>query len=232
MSYGSAWKEGICRHFRDFCEFFFPAIAAEIYWTYAPQFRDKELRALVRAAKCGRREADLLVEVRRLDGRQSLVLVHIEVQNQVDEAFEQRMFIYHYRAFDPIGPSRCAAWPFSETQKSTGVRILFKRRYGAVESSWNFPSSSSSTCARGCGNWSRVAIPSPSSPSRTFTLKPAVLALTNVYKPSFCSANDSRGAVSLRRKSTNSYTSWTGSCTSPEEMQRDLIKKLRNWIRS
>ena len=61
---------------------------------------DKELRALVRAAKLGRREADLLVEVRRLDGRQSLVLVHIEVQNQVDEAFEERMFIYHYRAFD------------------------------------------------------------------------------------------------------------------------------------
>lgn len=33
MSFDAPWKEAIREYFRDFCEFFFPAIARDIDWS-------------------------------------------------------------------------------------------------------------------------------------------------------------------------------------------------------
>jgi len=48
----------------------------------------------------GRRLADKLVKVWCNDGRETWLLVHIEVQGKVDPEFAQRMYTYHYRIFD------------------------------------------------------------------------------------------------------------------------------------
>ncbi len=36
----------------------------------------------------------------RLDGEEAWVLIHVEVQNQAEVDFGERMFVYHYRIFD------------------------------------------------------------------------------------------------------------------------------------
>ena len=43
---------------------------------------------------------DKLVKVWRKDGKETWVLVHIEVQGQVDYEFANRMYSYHYRLYD------------------------------------------------------------------------------------------------------------------------------------
>ncbi|MEW6283993.1 MAG: transposase [Candidatus Eremiobacterota bacterium] len=100
MSYDSPWKEGICRYFRQFLEFFFPEVAAEVDWEAGWDLLDTELRQITREAETGERRADTLVRVRRRQGDLALVLIHVEVQNQVDADFPQRMLVYHYRIFD------------------------------------------------------------------------------------------------------------------------------------
>lgn len=66
----------------------------------ATNFLDKELEKISRNGPLGRRLADKLVKVYLLDGAETWVLIHIEVQGHQDLAFEERMFIYYYRIFD------------------------------------------------------------------------------------------------------------------------------------
>ncbi|MDQ2694421.1 MAG: cytosolic protein, partial [Pseudomonadota bacterium] len=55
---------------------------------------------MARDAELGRRLVDKLARVYSRDGEEDLVLVHVEVQGQREEAFAQRMFVYNYRLFD------------------------------------------------------------------------------------------------------------------------------------
>lgn len=98
--YDSPWKEIIERYFPNFMAFFFPQIQAEIDWSKGYEFLDKELQKVVRRAKTGRGYVDKLVKVWRKDGREEWLLIHIEVQSQVEEGFTERMYIYNYRIFD------------------------------------------------------------------------------------------------------------------------------------
>jgi len=98
--YDSPWKEALERYFPDFMALGFPAIYAAIDWTRGYEFLDKELQQVVRDAELGRRLADKLVKVWRVDGAEAWVMIHIEVQGWVEANFAQRMFIYHYRLFD------------------------------------------------------------------------------------------------------------------------------------
>lgn len=77
--------------------FSFPGAYAAIDWNQPYEFLDKELQQIMRAAKSGRHTVDKLVKVTLKDGTGAMILVHIEVQNQVDTAFPERMFIYGYR---------------------------------------------------------------------------------------------------------------------------------------
>ena len=54
----------------------------------------------MRDAELGKRIADKVMKVWRLDGEEQYVFVHIEVQGDYDASFAQRMFIYHYRLYD------------------------------------------------------------------------------------------------------------------------------------
>ncbi|MBE9200793.1 MULTISPECIES: Rpn family recombination-promoting nuclease/putative transposase [unclassified Nodularia (in: cyanobacteria)] len=98
--YDGAWKEGVEQYFEAFLAFFFPEIQAEIDWTRGYEFLDKELQQLMRESEVGKQVVDKLIKVWLNDGKETWLLVHLEIQSQVDPNFAQRMFSYHYRIFD------------------------------------------------------------------------------------------------------------------------------------
>jgi hypothetical protein len=98
--YDNPWKDALSLYFPAFIEFFFPEIDANINWSRGYEFLDKELQQITPDAEIGLREADKLVKVWRLDGEETWVLVHIEVQSQVQSVFAERMYVYNNRIFD------------------------------------------------------------------------------------------------------------------------------------
>ncbi len=96
----NAWKELLDLHFREFMEFFFPAIAAEIDWARKPVFLDKELPKLEPANTSGARIADKLAQVWRLAGGEIYVMLHSEIQGRARAEFNRRMYVYNYRISD------------------------------------------------------------------------------------------------------------------------------------
>jgi hypothetical protein len=98
--YDSPWKEAIEQYFAPFLAFFFPVVHAGIAWDRGYEFLDTELERVVRDATVGCRYADKLVKVFLVNGTETWLLIHIEVQGYPDPDFAQRMFVYYYRIFD------------------------------------------------------------------------------------------------------------------------------------
>ncbi|MGK7877809.1 MAG: transposase, partial [Xenococcaceae cyanobacterium] len=98
--YDNPWKDALNQYFESFLVFFFPEVHALIDWTRNPNPLDKELQQVVREAESGKRFADKLFQVWLGDGSEVWVLVHVEVQSQVDSGFAKRMYPYNYRLFD------------------------------------------------------------------------------------------------------------------------------------
>jgi len=96
----SPWKEALEGWFPEFLALLFPAVHAGIDWSRGHRFLDKELQQIVRDAETGRRYADKLVGVHRLDGQPAWVLVHVEVQGEAEAGFAERMFVYNHRIRD------------------------------------------------------------------------------------------------------------------------------------
>ncbi|MCO5761208.1 MAG: hypothetical protein NHG36_06810 [Chromatiaceae bacterium] len=96
----SPWKEALERFFPEFLALLFPAIHAEIDWSAPYRSLDSELQQITGDADSGRRYADKLLDVRTTDGRETWVLVHVEVQGDAQAVFAQRMFQYNYRIRD------------------------------------------------------------------------------------------------------------------------------------
>ncbi len=96
----SAWKDLLDHHFEDFLRYFFPAVAAEIDWTRAPVFLDKELVKLSPRNATGARFADKLAQVWLRNGAPLQILLHSEVQGRARTAFNRRMYVYNYRITD------------------------------------------------------------------------------------------------------------------------------------
>jgi hypothetical protein len=95
--YDSPWKEALEVYFRAFLALFFPHIHADIDWSRGFEFLDKELQQIVPKAARGRRYVDKLVKVWRKSGRETWVLIHVEVQTQRDPEFPRRMYGYNTR---------------------------------------------------------------------------------------------------------------------------------------
>ena len=98
--YDSPWKEAIARYLPDAFALFFPDVATQIDWSREYHPLDTELQQVTRDADLGRRLADAMFLVRRTDGSDAWVLIHIEVQGQPERDFARRMFVYYYRIFD------------------------------------------------------------------------------------------------------------------------------------
>jgi len=100
INFDSPWKEAIETYFPDFIAFFFPHIYPDIDWSRERHFLDQELQQVVRDAELGKRLADKLVQVWRVNGEETWVLAHIEVQSSEQSNFAQRMHVYNYRLSD------------------------------------------------------------------------------------------------------------------------------------
>jgi hypothetical protein len=98
--FDSPWKEILEVYFEDFMLFFFPQVHAQIDWSRGYDFLDTELAQVVRDAELGKRLADKLVKVWKLNGEETWVLIHVEIQSQEEGLFGERMFVYYYRLRD------------------------------------------------------------------------------------------------------------------------------------
>jgi hypothetical protein len=99
----SPWKEALEGYFPEFLALLFPPIHADIDWSRGYRFLDKEFQQIVRDAATGRRYADKLIGLHRLDGQPAWVLVHVEVQGEPEAAFAERMFVYNHKIRDAHG---------------------------------------------------------------------------------------------------------------------------------
>ncbi|NER34124.1 MAG: transposase [Oscillatoria sp. SIO1A7] len=98
--YDSAWKEALTYYFELFMFFCFRKFHKQIDWSRGYETLDSELQELIADAQTGRRLAGKLVKVWLLNGTESLLLIHVEVQGQYQADFAKRMFIYNSRLFD------------------------------------------------------------------------------------------------------------------------------------
>jgi hypothetical protein len=98
--YDGPWKEAVVRYLPALLELCFPTAHAGIDWSRGYEFLDTELRQAMRGTRPSRRRVDALVQVWRQDGEEARVLIHLEVQSQVDKHFARRMFRYHFRIVD------------------------------------------------------------------------------------------------------------------------------------
>ena len=98
--FDSPWKEALEVYFDSFMLFFFPHIHAEIDWKKGHAFLDKEFQEIVRDAATGRRYVDKLVKVFLPDGKETWLLIHIEVQSSAEKLFPKRMLTYNNRISD------------------------------------------------------------------------------------------------------------------------------------
>lgn len=98
--FDNPWKEALEEFFEPFLAFVFNDVHAAIDWNRSFEWLDKELMQIVPDAEQGKRFVDKLVKVWLRDGTENWILIHIEVQSQIDESFAERMYVYNYRVFD------------------------------------------------------------------------------------------------------------------------------------
>lgn len=98
--YDTPWKDMLEHAFPEFMAFYFSDAHVQIDWAKGYEFKNTELRQVVRDAELGKRYADALVQVTLCSGSESWIYIHIEIQGQHDSAFAERMFTYNYRLFD------------------------------------------------------------------------------------------------------------------------------------
>ncbi|MBK7000650.1 MAG: DUF4351 domain-containing protein [Rhodoferax sp.] len=99
-NYDSPWKDMLEHAFPEFMAYYFAPLHAQIDWSQGHEFKNTELRQVVRDAELGRRFADCLVRVTLKGGGERWIYIHIEVQGQRDGSLPKRVFTYNYRIFD------------------------------------------------------------------------------------------------------------------------------------
>ncbi len=88
------------KYFQLWLEFLFPRIAQEIDWEKPPVHLDKELLAIQKRSKIGKRIADKLIQVFKKNGEITWIILHIEVQGGHESHFSRRLFEYYYKIHD------------------------------------------------------------------------------------------------------------------------------------
>ena len=80
-NYDSLWKEAIEHYYPEFMAFYFPDAYAAIDWSKKYTFLDNELLAIFPEAEVSNRVVDKLVQVELLQGTETRLYIHIEVQS-------------------------------------------------------------------------------------------------------------------------------------------------------
>ncbi len=94
-----AWKEALQQFFRPFLDLLFPDIHALVDWTHEPVFLEQELRQVIRRTKRQKRAVDKLARVWLMDGNQTVLLIHVEFQHQVEHDLPARLYNYNTRIY-------------------------------------------------------------------------------------------------------------------------------------
>jgi hypothetical protein len=103
--FDAPWKVAVERFLQPLLQLCFRAVHDAIDWRHRPEFLDTELQALGPDHQQGARTVDKLVKVRRLDGADQWLFLHIEIQSQPTAQFPWRMWVYYYRLCDKYGPA-------------------------------------------------------------------------------------------------------------------------------
>ena len=98
--YDNSWKQAIEQYFEQFILLCFSQLHSLIDWSRGFHVLEQELQQIVGEAESGKRIADKLFQVWLLDGSETWVLIHVEIQSQTESDFAKRMYQYNYRAFD------------------------------------------------------------------------------------------------------------------------------------
>jgi len=98
--FDSPWKTILETFLPDILALLFPTVHSIIDWSKEYISLDKELQKLFPDAQTGKKHADKLFKVYKLNGDEIWIYIHIEVQAQRDKKFPWRMFVYNYRIFD------------------------------------------------------------------------------------------------------------------------------------
>lgn len=128
--FDSPWKDVLEAYFSHFLEFFFPDIYRDIDWSQSHEFLDTELQQIVRDAELGKRFADRLVKVWRLSGEECWVLIHIEVQQNRDANFAERMYVYNYRIRDRYDHSVVSLAVLTDDSKTWRPQLFESQLWG------------------------------------------------------------------------------------------------------
>src|SRR5438067_12572037 len=92
IGHDQLFKQVLEAFFPDFLRLFDPATAARLDLTTAT-FRNPEV--FIDLPQVERRTADVVAEVRSLEGEPELVIVHVEIQREREPHFGHRMFQYY-----------------------------------------------------------------------------------------------------------------------------------------
>lgn len=113
------WKKVIYELFEEFILFCIPDLHEAIDWQNQPEFLQQELFKEIIEEKKGKQVADQIVKVFLKDGKESWLLIHIEVQGNVDANFPERMFRYYYRIFDKFEQDVVAIALLTDSSKNS-----------------------------------------------------------------------------------------------------------------
>jgi hypothetical protein len=111
--------------------FFFPEAYSEIDWDKGFDFLDGELQQVTREAETGKRIVDKLVKVYLRNGQENWILIHVEIQNQKEEEFSERVYIYSTRLFDKFRRSVASFAVLGDTDRSWRPQSFHQEALGS-----------------------------------------------------------------------------------------------------
>jgi hypothetical protein len=129
------WKQILESYFPQFMAFFFPEAYRQIDWNRGFDFLDGELQQITLEAETGKRIIDKLVKVYLRSGGEQWIAAHVEIQNQKEDEFGERVFVYFARlrdkfkrevaSFAVLGDTDVNWRPNSFARKTLGCNLLF-----------------------------------------------------------------------------------------------------------
>lgn len=102
MDSDNAWKDIIEELFPEFLDFFFPAVHRDIDFGKCYEFLDNELHRFMKRSATRKRIVDTLVKVYFRSGRETWLLLHVEIQGYRQRQFARRVYLHSYRIFDRL----------------------------------------------------------------------------------------------------------------------------------
>ncbi len=96
LQFDAVWKSTLEEFFEPFMDLCFPSIAKTIDWSHPIEWLDTELQKITHNANQGLQRVDKLIKVAFKDQSQNGCLIHLEIQNQKEANFENRIYVYNY----------------------------------------------------------------------------------------------------------------------------------------